>query len=261
LTWALVTGACSGIGLEIAHELARHGYALVLVSERPPAIDLAARSIADAYEVATHAITMDLAQPEAAGLVYGEVGRLGLQVEILVSNAGVLMFGEVVDSDPDRVNALLQLHVTTPTLLARYFGCDMRAQGHGHILFVSSASAWRDFPGIALYGSTKRYLRSFATALREELRPWGVNVTCVAPGAVATGLYGCSNSAALKAAKLGLLKDPASVARASVRGMLQGKALVLPGLGAKAMAAGAALTPRWLVHLLRTRTRLLSRPR
>ena len=134
----------------------------------------------------------------------------------------------------------------------------MRARRSGHILFVSSASAWRDFPGVALYGSTKRYLRSFATALREELRPWGVTVTCLAPGAVATGLYARSGGAAARAARMGLLSDPAWVARAGLSGMFRGKALVLPGMGAKLMATGRRLTPRWLIHLVRVRTRLLS---
>jgi hypothetical protein len=136
----------------------------------------------------------------------------------------------------------------------------MRARRSGHLLIVSSASAWRDFPGVALYGSTKRYLRSFASALREEMRPWGVNVTCLAPGAVATGLYGRSTGAAARAAAMGLMTDPAKVAKAGLRGMFRGKALVLPGAEARLMAAGMAITPRWLIHLLRMRTSYLSRP-
>ncbi len=129
------------------------------------------------------------------------------------------------------------------------------------MLFVSSASTWCDFPGIALYGGTKRYLRSFAASVREELAPWGVSVSCVAPGAVATGLYCKSDGAAGKAARMGLLADPARVASAAIKGMVRGKSLVLPGLGAKLMALGAALTPRWLVHLVRVRSDFLPRPK
>jgi short-subunit dehydrogenase len=260
LQWALVTGACSGIGLELTRELARRGYALVLVSNRAAELELAARRLATEHGVATKALTIDLARPAAAAELYEAVRALGLEVEVLVNNAGMLLFGEVADADPARMQAMLQLHVTTPSLLARYFGAGMRARKSGHMLFVSSASTWCDFPGVALYGSTKRYLRSFAASIREELAPWGVNVTCLAPGAVATGLYGQGGGAAAKAAKLGLLGDPAAVARAGVKGMFRGKALVLPGAGAKLMAVGAALTPRWLVHLVRVRTDFLSRP-
>jgi len=260
LRWALVTGACSGIGLEIARDLAGRGYSLVLVSNRAAELEAAAEQIATGHAVATHAIVMDLARPEAASALYEEVRRLGVNVEILVSNAGMFFFGEVADADPARANALLQLHVVTPSLLSHYFSRDMRNRGSGHILLVSSASSWRDFPGIALYGSTKRYLRSFAAALREELRPWGVNVTCLAPGAVATNLYGRATGPAATAAKLGILKDPGRVARAAMRGMFRKRAVVLPGPSAKLMALGSALTPRWLIRMARMRTNFLSRP-
>lgn len=260
MQWALVTGACSGIGLEIARDLAGRGYSLLLVSNRAAELEMAARDIAAEHGVETRPVTVDLSCPEAASALYERVQQLGLEVQVLVSNAGMLLFGEVADVDPVLANALLQLHVVTPSLLARYFGHDMRARRSGHILFVSSASSWCDFPGIAFYGSSKRYLRSFAAALREELRPWGVNVTCLAPGAVATGLYGRGTGAAAKAARLGLLKDPERVAAAAMRGMFGKRAVVLPGPSAKLMALGSALTPRWLIRLVRTRTKFLSRP-
>ncbi len=258
--WALVTGACSGIGLGIARELAARGYSLVLVSNRGAELKQAAKDLAAQYEVAAHPVVTDLARPEAAGDLYKEVGRLGAEVDVLVSNAGMLFFGEVAEADPARVNDMLQLQVVTPSLLAHYFGRDMRARRHGQILLVSSAASWCDFPGIAFYGGSKRYLRGLAASLREELRPWGVSVTCLAPGAVATGLYDCAGGPAAAAARAGLLGDPARVARAAVRGMLRGRALVLPGTSAKLMATATALTPRWLIRLVRSRTDFLPRP-
>lgn len=260
MQWALITGACSGIGLEIAREAARRGYSLVLVSDRADELGETARALAAEHGVTAHALPLDLALPEAAGVLYQQVKTLGVDIEVLVNNAGMLLFGELADTDPGRITALLQLHVTTPSLLACHFGAEMKTRGSGHIVFISSASTWCDFPGIALYGGTKRYLRSLAASLREEMAPWGVNVTCVAPGAVATGLYGDSNGAAQRAARFGLLGDPSMVARAAFRGMSKNRALVLPGPGAKLMALAARLTPRWLVHMVRMRTDLLSRP-
>lgn len=260
MPWALITGACSGIGLEIAREAARHGYSLVIVSNRTTELQEAAVMLAACHDATVHTVTMDLARPNAAADLYARITDLGVDIDMLVNNAGMLLFGELVNMDPAQIDALLQLHVTTPSLLARYFGADMKVRRHGNIVFMSSASTWCDFPGIALYGSTKRYLRSFAASLREELAPWGVHVTCVAPGAVATDLYGASNQAAAKASRLGLLGSPTAVARSVLKGSLRGKALILPGPGAKLMALAARLTPRWLVHVVRARTHLLPHP-
>jgi uncharacterized protein len=256
----LVTGACSGIGLEIARELARRGHPLVLVSDRQPALCDAADGLATAFGVATTYISMDLANPDAASRLYEEVTRRSLLVDILVSNAGILMFGEVATADPEQANALLQLHVVTPSLLATYFGRDMRVRRRGHIMIVSSISAGRAFPGIAYYGSSKRYLQSFAASLREELRPWGVTVTCLLPGAVATNLYGHTSVPVQHARKYRVMMEPADVARTAVKGMLSGKATVVPGLSGKVMNLAMRLTPGFAIRLVRDHSRWLPGP-
>ncbi len=256
----MVTGACSGIGLELSRDLARRGHPLVLVSDRKTELDAVANRLAAEHRVATQAITLDLAHPDAAFRLYEEVQQRGLEVDILVNNAGMFFFGEAVDADPVRAADLLHLHVVTPSLLARCFARDMRTRRQGHVLFVSSICAWRDFPGIAWYGSSKRYLRSFAASLREELAPWGVKVTCLAPGAVATGLYNRTGVPVQKAVKYRLMTDPARVARTGIEAMLQGKAVVIPGFPAKLMTLAMALMPRRLIRLLRMRAPFLPRP-
>jgi short-subunit dehydrogenase len=259
--WALVTGGCGGIGLHLARGLAARGYPVVLTSNRCERVEAVAASVASEFGVTTQAVTLDLARPEAAATLYEDIRRRGLEIEILVSNAGMFFFGELTETDPAQANAMLQLHVVTPSLLALHFGHDMRDRRSGHFLFVSSASSAGDFPGTALYGSSKKYLRGLAAALREELLPWGVNVTCVAPGAVATDLYNRDTGAARLAARLGVLRDPATVAEAALRGMFRRRGLVLPGAGAKLMAVGSAATPRWLVRAARMHTSYLPRPR
>ncbi|MBL8921938.1 MAG: SDR family NAD(P)-dependent oxidoreductase [Myxococcaceae bacterium] len=255
---ALVTGACSGIGLAFAEQLAALGYELVLVSNRKAELEQVAARLA--ATVKTHAIVMDLARTAAAQELVAAVDQLGLEIDILVNNAGVFFFGEVSDAEPAKIAAMLELHVVTPSLLGRHLGRRMRDRRRGHLLFVSSISAWNDFPGIALYGASKKYLKSFALALRSELRPWGVNVTIVAPGATATGLYDPKVVDVGKATRLRIMTGPGPVARAALQAMFAGRALVVPGLASKLFAWGMALAPRWLIHLVRLRVPWLRRP-
>ena len=214
---ALVTGGCSGIGKAIARRLGALGYELVLVSQRPAELRAAAEEIEAASGTPAHALPLDLARPEAAAELHAEVRSRGLEVDVLVNNAGMFFFGEVADAALPRANALLQLHVVTPSLLCTLFGRDMRERRRGHVLIVSSISAWRDFPGIAYYGSSKKYLRGFARSLRSELGVYGVNVTCLAPGATATALYDPSVVPVGLARRLGVMMDADQVAEAGLR--------------------------------------------
>jgi len=250
---ALVTGACSGIGRALAQRLGALGYELILVSERPTALAATADAIRAAAGVVVHPIACDLARPEAAGELYEAVRQRGLAVDILVSNAGFFFFGEAVDAAPDRANAMLQLHVVTPSLLCTRFGRDMRGRGRGHVLIVSSIAAWRDFPGISYYGSSKKYLRGFARSLRSELGVYGVNVTCLAPGATATGLYDPTVVPVRRAQRLGIMMDADAVAEAGLRAMFAGEAEHIPGLLTRAMTLGAVLLPQWAIDLVRRR--------
>ncbi len=258
---ALVTGGCSGIGRAIAGRLAARGHPLVLVSERPAPLEAAAAEIRAAHGVDVHAVCVNLARPGAAEELHRRVGSLGLRVDVLVNNAGIFFFGEAADAPVDRAGAMLQLHVVTPSLLCTLFGREMRERGRGRILLVSSISAWRDFPGIAYYGSSKKYLRGFARALRSEMRVHGVTVTCLAPGPTATGLYGMEGPAVRRGKRLGLFMDADRVAEAGVRALLAGRAECIPGLASRSMAWLSALTPQWVVDAVRRRAPWLRPPR
>jgi short-subunit dehydrogenase len=257
---ALVTGGCSGIGRAIAAELAALGYNLLLVSHQADALERTAGALRVAHRVDVETIVLDLARPEAARELHALVRRGGHDIDIVVNNAGVFFFGEAVDASPEQANRMLQLHVVTPSLLCTLLGRDMRARGRGHILIVSSISAWRDFPGISYYGSSKKYLRGFARALRSELGPYGVNVTCLAPGATATGLYDPSVVPVELARRLGVMMDPERVAAVGVRAMLAGRAECTPGLFNRAMRVVAAATPQPVVDLVRRHVPWLPHP-
>lgn len=256
---ALVTGACSGIGRALAFGLAARGYRLVLVSQREAELNRAAGELGEQHAVEVHAVVLDLARPESAEELYAKVKALGLEVDVLVNNAGFFFFGEAVDADPARANAMLQLHVVTPSLLCTRFGRDMRARRRGDILIVSSISAWRDFPGIGYYGSSKKYLRGFARSLRSELKVYGVNVTCLAPGATATDLYDPTLVPVQRARKLGVMMSAQAVADAGLRALFAGKAETVPGLLNAVMAALSAWTPQWVIDLIRRRAPWLPR--
>ena len=227
------------------------GFELILVSNRSAELTATAREIATAHGVRVHTIVADLARPEAADEVHRQVRAQDLTVDILISNAGMFFFGEAVDADPERANALLQLHVVTPSLLCARFGREMRKRGRGHILIVSSISAWRDFPGISYYGASKKYLRGFARALRSELAIHGVKVTCLSPGPTATNLYDGKNVPVERARRLGLMMDPAKVAEAGLAAMFSGRAECIPGLTARAMVWFSMLVPQWVIDVVR----------
>jgi hypothetical protein len=250
---ALVTGACSGIGLEMARILGARGHRLVLVSHRPGPLAEVAERIARDHGVEALALPMDLARPEAAGELFEAVSSRGIDVDVLINNAGMFFFGEVADADPARAAAMLALHVTTPSLLCTRFTAGMRARRRGHVLIVSSISAWRDFPGIAYYGSTKKYLRGFARALRSELAPYGVVVTCLCPGPTATGLYDGGTVPVDLARRLGVMGDAASVARSGIDALFRGEAEIVPGALSRAMGVAAAATPQPVIDWLRRR--------
>jgi hypothetical protein len=250
---ALVTGACSGIGRALATRLGSLGYELILVSNRVVELAAAAQEIAAAHSVAVHTIVSDLARPEAAEELYQTVRGKGLQVDILISNAGIFFFGEAVDASLGRAKAMLQLHVVTPSLLCTCFGRDMRERSRGHILIVSSISAWRDFPGISYYGASKKYLRGFARALRSEMSVYGVKVTCLAPGPTATNLYDTDVVPVKRAQRLGIMMEPATVAESGLRAMFAGRAEHIPGLLARIMTWLSVLVPQWVIDLLRRR--------
>lgn len=254
-----MTGACSGIGRALAVGLAERGYRLIIVSQREAELQHTAAQLRADHGVDVHPLVLDLARPTAAEELYAKVQSLALEVDVLVNNAGFFFFGEAVDADPAKANAMLQLHVVTPSLLCTRFGRDMRARGRGDILIVSSISAWRDFPGIGYYGSSKKYLRGFARALRSELGVYGVNVTCLAPGATATDLYDPNQVPVKRAVSWGLMMSPEAVAAHGLRALFTKRAELVPGLLNALMALFSAWTPQWVVDLIRRRAPWLPR--
>jgi short-subunit dehydrogenase len=256
---ALITGASSGIGYEMAKELASRGCNLVLVSNEKEKLLTIKGEFERDYHITVNQLCMDLARQNAAEELYEACKTQGLQVSILISNAGMFFFGQTVKTDVTRGKMLLNLHVVTPSILSVLFGRGMKERRHGYIAFMSSISAYKDFPGISFYGSTKRYLMSFAKSLRSEMKEYGVSVTCICPGATATNLYNAAKAPVNLdlALKTGIMMRPDKVARKGLNALFHKKATYIPGIINKIMVLIAVLTPQFLIDFINTRTKFL----
>lgn len=226
---ALVTGASSGIGLNYATELARQGYDLLIVSNQEKEIAEVGENLEKEFNVKVTALYRNLALENAAEELYQYCVDNHLEVEMLINNAGIFFFNDFTKTDIKRVELMLALHVVTVTKLCRLFGEDMKKRGHGYILNMSSMSAWMSMPGIQTYNATKVYILNFSRSLWYELKPYGVTVTAICPGAIDTGLYGLSPRLRRLAVGLGVSMRPEKLVKIALKKLRKGKKQVMPG--------------------------------
>lgn len=255
--WALVTGASSGIGYEFARLLAARGYPLLIVSNEEQAIFTKGEMLSSAYGVDVRPLYMDLGVPEAAERLYRFCQEQGMEIEVVVNNAGMFYFGEVSAQKPGQVEKMILLHVLTPTMLCRLFGEDMKRRKRGYVLNMSSLSAWIPYPGIALYASTKVYLKSFSRAFRSEMYDYGVNVTTLCPGGVATNLYRLSDRLLKLAIRLGFMMKADRLAEKGIKALFRRRSRVIPGWINHVFLPLLLLLPAGLVRWIMRRSRLL----
>jgi short-subunit dehydrogenase len=248
--FALVTGACSGIGRHISIALATRGYNILAVSNRPAGLDRLKKEVEEAYSVSVITKEMDLALPDAATALHSFCTGKGLPVEVLVNNAGMLVYGETVQADPVRVKSILNLHVTTTAMLCRLFGEEMVAQHKGYILNVSSISAVMPYPTVSLYGPSKAFLRSFTRAIRTEMRLHGIHVTCLLPGATDTSFYDGTGFSMGKRGKKIFSKSPEHVAKAGVKSLFRNRPQCIPGILNKLVMRVLPVIPHSLISLI-----------
>ncbi|TAM93517.1 MAG: SDR family oxidoreductase [Jatrophihabitans sp.] len=246
---ALVTGASSGIGTEIARELACRGQNLVLVARSEDRLrDVAAEL--SAAGVRAEALPADLEDAAARAALPGRVADLGLTVEVLVNNAGFSTLGPVAAADPERELRMIELDVAAVVDLTTRLLPGMVQRGRGAILNVASTAAFQPLPGQAGYAAAKAFVLSYTQALVGEVRGSGVTVTALCPGPVRTGfeaVAGFAEGAAEKALPKLLWVDARSVARAAVDGLDRGRMVVIPGAANRVGAALSHLTPRTLL--------------
>jgi len=244
--WALVTGASAGIGKELALGLARAGWRLVLVGRSAERLEAVRKSLAGPRAEKAVALRSDLSEPGAAARLYAECASRGIEVEILVNNAGSGVFGPAVDSDSADVEAMISLNVTSLTGLSSLFGRDMKSRGGGRILNVGSFAGLNPTPYFASYAATKSYVLNYSIALRAELSGSGVVVTCLLPGYVRTefdGNAGIANSAYLAFSNANSL-DAATVSKIGLTALRRGGAWTIAGATNRLAAAFFAILPK-----------------
>ncbi|MBR3440596.1 MAG: SDR family NAD(P)-dependent oxidoreductase [Bacteroidales bacterium] len=227
---ALITGGSSGMGLEFARQLAGRGYDLLLVSNKEDDLAKAYEELVHEYKVQIQTRFQDLSEPRAADDLFAWCQGKDILPDVLVNNAGMFFFKELEASDLDRIQAMVNLHVTTVTRLCILFSQAMKERGSGRILIVSSMAAKLPTPGITIYSATKAYLRSFGKSLSFETKPYGVSVTTVCPAAIATPLYNLKDKWLRLGVRVRLIHTPQWLVRRALKAMFKGRRLINPSI-------------------------------
>ncbi len=244
-----MTGASAGIGAEIARELATRGHGLILVARRKPRLVELAGELSGEHGVRVEVITCDLGKATARGRLPAKIDELGLDVEILVNNAGFATNGPFHESDPERELEQVRVLVEAVVGLSSAFLPDMVRRARGAILNVASTAGMQPLPYSAGYSAAKAYVLTFSEALHQELRGRGVTVTALAPGPVSTDFWQISGwevqggQTFEKAMPKPAWVSAQDAARTGVEGLEHGRRVVVPGLQVRAVMQAARYLP------------------
>lgn len=248
-SWALVTGASDGIGVHFCRELAGRGYNLVLVARREDRLREVGAELNAAFGVDTKVLPCDLAAPLAAHDLYEQVCALGVRIDVLVNNAGLLYNGYFDRIELSKQEDLLAVNVVALTALTHLFSRDMLGRGRGRILNVSSTAAWVGIPQQNVYSASKAYVLSFTLALADELksRGCGVTATALCPSYTATKMLDNPDQGPKLSVPSALVSEPEVVARQGIESCLRGEAMVTPGLSNRFSMGMIQMMPRrWM---------------
>jgi short-subunit dehydrogenase len=241
---ALVTGASSGIGRELARELAARGHGVTLVARRVERLNELAAELTGDHGVRAETIPTDLADPAARDRLAAEIEARGLTVEVLVNNAGFGIYVPFPASDRERELQQLRLQVEAVVDLDARYVPEMVERGRGAVMNIASTAGFQPLPGNNTYAACKAFVLQHTEALHDELRGTGVTATVVAPGPVASEFQETSDPAFADHLPKLVWRDPARVARDAIRAVERGRRSVIPGGPAVKLAfAGNRVIP------------------
>jgi len=230
---ALVTGASSGIGLELAKCFAADGHDLVLVSRSENELNEIARNFEQQYGIAVTVIPKDLFNSDAAKEVYEDVRARGIEITFLVNDAGQGVYGKFAETDLDQELAIIHLNVCSLVVLTKLFLKDMLARNEGRILQLGSVVSKTPAPWSAVYSGTKAFIYNFTQAVRAELEGTNVTLTALRPGATDTDFFRKEGAENMRTVREGYLAPAAGVARDGYEALMSGKDSVVSGVANK----------------------------
>lgn len=240
----LITGASSGIGLELARCFAADGHALVLTGRNEETLEAIAAELRDRHECPVTTFLAELGTAEGISLLLDRLRATGLEIDVLVNNAGFGLHGNFLDAPPAADAALTTVHVLAPLRLTKALLPGMVQRNRGGVINVGSLYSFSTAPWQSLYGAAKSWILSFSLALREELHGTHVTITALCPGTTLSR-FRTRNGHRDRASWLTLTS--AEVAAAGYRGFLRGRAVVVPGFASKLYVLGTRLLPTgWL---------------
>lgn len=241
---ALITGASSGIGYELAKLFAKQNYNLVLVGRNQDTLNQAAGEMSKlSGSIHTHIIVADLFEPESAQKIYDRTQELGITVNVLVNDAGQGEWGRFAKTDLEREISLVQLNIVSLMGLTKFYLKDMVERREGKILQLASSVSKAPSPYLAVYAATKAFVLSFTEALAEELKETGVSITALQPDATDTDFFHKAKAENTVTYKERDLYSPEEVALAGYEGLMNGDTTVLPGFMNKTQAVMNTIMP------------------
>lgn len=221
----LITGASSGIGYELARCFAKHHDTLIIACRSKEKMQVQQQLLEKEFGCKVIPIPIDLGEAGSGALLYKEVKALGFQVDILVNNAGAGYVGEFCEKDVAVDEQIMALNMMSLTVLTKHFAKEMKERGQGKILNVASTGAYHPGPYTAVYYGTKAYVLSLSEALHRELKPYGVTVSALCPGATKTNF---AKSAGKEDTKIAM--SPVFVAQEAYKGLVKNKRVIVPGI-------------------------------
>ena len=241
-TYALVTGAASGMGRIYSIRLAQKGYNIIMVDINAAGLQETERMVKAEVETSeeiaaedkktfrTLSVVQDLSVVDAADKIFETTEAAGCQVEVLVNNAGVMYCQGIAETSERMLNIIMMVHMYTPLMLCRKYVGGMKERKCGYILNISSLAAWMIWPGIGMYGHTKRFVRNYSRELRIECQKTGVSVTNAYFGAVDTPLVPLKDSLRKLARALTVMIRPEKAVSRALRATFRRRRGTMPGL-------------------------------